>query len=84
MILKIKWIHFTNFYQVLLITLMCITETLQKNDDFFKTNVAIKGYDSYFSPSSSEKGGVAIYTKDKLNSFEHTDIKMQNIDFESV
>ena len=40
--------------------------------------------DSYFTPSSSEKDGVAIYAKDKLNSFERTDIKMQSIDFESV
>ena len=47
-------------------------------------NVAIKGYDSYFTPSSSKKGSVAIYAKDKLNSFERTAIKMQNIDFESV
>ena len=55
-----------------------------QNDDIFKTNVVIKGHDRYFTPSSSEKGGVAIYTKDKLNSFERTDIQMQNIDFESV
>ena len=68
MVLKIKWIHFTNFYQVILdLDVVAITETSPKNDDFFKTNVAIKGDDSYFTPSSSEKGSVAIYTKDKLN-----------------
>ena len=40
--------------------------------------------DSYFTPSYSEKGCVAIYVKDKLNLLECIDIKMQNIDFESV
>ena len=43
----------------------------------------IEGYDNHFTASFSERG-VAIYTRDKLSSFEHTDLKIQNIDFESV
>ena len=31
-----------------------------------------------------EKGGVAIYAKDKLNSLERADLKIQDIDFEST
>ena len=50
----------------------------------FKTNVTIKGYGNHFTASFSERGVVAIYTMDKLSSFEHTDLKIQNIDFESV
>ena len=63
--------------------MVAIIETSQKKY-FFKTNVAIKGYDSYFNPSSSEKSSVAIYATDNLNSFERMDLKLQNIDNESV
>ena len=73
-----------SFPIMLLFVIHCVSALYQFVMALFKTNVAIKGYDSYFTPSSSEKGGVAIYAKDKLNSFECTDIKMQNIDFESV
>ena len=52
---------------------IAITETSQRNNEIFKNNVAIKGYNNYFTSSYSEKGGVAIYAKDKLNSLEHAD-----------
>ena len=63
---------------------VAITETSQGNNDSFKSNVAIKGYDNYFIASLSARGGVAIYSKDKLNSFERTDLSIQNKEFESV
>ena len=49
---------------------IAISEISQRNDDFFKNNVAINGYNNYFTSSYSEKGSVAIYAKDKLNSLE--------------
>ena len=63
---------------------VAITETSQGNNDSFKSNVAIKGYDNYFTASLSARGGVAIYSEDKLNSFECTDLSIQNKEFESV
>ena len=74
-----------NFYQVLLliVDVVAIRETSQRNNVFCKTNVTIKGYDNHFTVSFSERG-VAIYTEDKLSSFECTDLKIQNIDFKSV
>ena len=54
---------------------VAITEASERNNDFFKTNVVIKGYKNYFASSYTEKGGVAIYTKDNLNSYECTDLK---------
>ena len=63
---------------------IAITETSQRNNDFLKINVAIKGYNNYFTSSFSEKGSVAICTKDKLNSFERTDLRQQNVDFVSI
>ena len=63
---------------------IAISETSQRNNDFFKNNVAIKGYNNYFTSSYLEKGGVAIYAKDKLNSLEHADLNIKNIDFEST
>ena len=57
---------------------------LKKNTEFFKTNVAIEGCNNYFTSSCSEKGGVTIYAKDKLNSFDCGDLSQQHIDFEST
>ena len=37
-----------------------------------------------FTSSYSEKGGVAIYAKDKLNSLERADLNIKNFDFEST
>ena len=42
---------------------VAITKTSQGNNDSFKSNVAIKGYDNYFTASLSARGGVAIYSK---------------------
>ena len=63
---------------------IAISETSHRNNVFFKNNVAIKGYNNYFTSSYSEKGGVAIYAKDKFNSLERADLNIKNIDFEST
>ena len=63
---------------------IAITETSQKNNEYFKTNVSIEGYQEFYSPSNSSKGGTALYVKDCYDVFERSDLKIQNDCFESV
>ena len=43
--------------------IVVITETSHKNGDFFTTNVSLEGYNEFYTPSNSSKGGTAIYVK---------------------
>ena len=64
---------------------IAITETSQhKNNTKFKTNVEIAGYSVYSMPTSSNKGGVAIYTKNKFNVTERPDLDITNEHYESI
>ena len=64
--------------------IIAITETSQKNDDFFTTNVSMNGYKEFYTPSNSSKGGTALYVKEKYEIFERIDLKIQNDFLESV
>ena len=57
---------------------IAITETSQRNDDFFTTNVSMNGYKEFYTPSNSSKGGTALYVKEKYEIFERIDLKIQN------
>ena len=64
---------------------IAITETSQhKNNIKFNTNVEIDGYSVYSMPTSSNKGGVAIYTKNKFNVIERPDLNITNEHYESI
>ena len=47
------------------------------------SNVSKEGYDSYFTPSNSSRGGTCIYVKNAFDSIERTDLNVQHDDFES-
>ena len=64
--------------------IIAITETSQKNNENFITNVTIDGYASYYTPSNSNKGGTALYVNEKFNFIERKDLSAQNDDYESV
>ena len=59
--------------------IICLSETSQKLNQDFDTNITIGGYKQPFTT-----GGVALYTKDNINAFEQEDLK--NIDdcFEAI
>ena len=80
---------FDNLYEFISSTssefdIIAITETSHKNDEFFTTNVSMEGYNEFFTPSNSSKGGTAIYVKGNHDVFERSDLKTQNDYFESV
>ena len=64
--------------------IVAITETSQKNEEHFISNTDIDGYVNYSTSSNLCKGGTALYIKDKYDSFEITDLKIQNDNFEST
>ena len=64
--------------------IIAITETSQKNNDNFITNVTIEGYATYYTPSNSNKGGTALYVNEKFNFIERKDLSAQNDDYESA
>ena len=60
-----------------------ITETSEKKEGGFMSNVSMEGYDSCFTPSNSSRGGTSIYVKNAFDSIERTDLNVQHDDFES-
>ena len=46
--------------------IITITETSHKNEEFFTKNVSLQGYNEFYTPLNSNKGGTAIYVKRKL------------------
>ena len=59
--------------------IICLSETSQKLNQDFDTNITIGGCKQPFTTGSKfSKGGVALYTKDSINTFEQEDLK--NID----
>ena len=64
--------------------IISITETSHKNSEFFTTNVSLKGYNEFYTPSNSVRGGTAIYVKVNYDTFERSDLKIQNDCFEST
>ena len=61
-----------------------ITETSQKSDASFLTNINIDGYDSFFTPSNTSKGGTGIYVKSDYDVFERVDLNVKTDEMESV
>ena len=64
--------------------ILAITESSEKNNQNFKLNIKIDGYELFSTPSNSNKGGIVIYVGSGLNSFEREDLKIQHDDYEST
>ena len=63
---------------------VAITETSESEGDSFVSNVAIEGYKLFHTPTSSAKGGAALYVNSSYDTFERVDLKVQNDKFQSV
>ena len=81
---------FDQFHNFLVTTsadldVIAITETSQHiTNTKFKSNVKIKDYDLYSTPTNTSKGGVAIYTKNKFHITERTDLNIINDQYETI
>ena len=65
--------------------ILAISETSQKlNSSCFQSNVDLKGYNLFSTPSSSSRGGTALYIKDIYNAFERIDLSIKSDSFEST
>ena len=85
--LELKFGQFHNFLTNINSNLdvITITETSQHiTDNNFKTNVNLKGYDLYSTPTNTSKGGSAIYIKNKFNVIERTDLNIIDDHYESI
>ena len=63
---------------------VAISETSQQCDSYFINNVSLNGYTSFFTPTSTRKGGIALYVKSLYKPFERVDLKHQSESCESV
>ena len=65
--------------------IICLSETSQKLNNDFDTNVMMDGYKQPFTTGSKfSKGGVAIYGKNNLNIIERDDLKKVDDCFEAI
>ena len=58
--------------------LIAITETSHNDNDKFKSNIKLDGYDLFSTPTNSSKGGTAIFSKKKLDVIERIDMIILN------
>ena len=67
------------------IDVICLSETSQKLNQEFSTNITIDGFKQPFTTGSKfNKGGVAIYTKENINSFIRDDLNKVDDCFEAM
>ena len=59
---------------------IAITETSEKEETGFLTNVEIEGYDLYHTSTKTAKGGSAIYINKYYDSLEHNDLNIKHIE----
>ena len=64
--------------------IIAITETSEKDEIGFLSNVEMEGYDFYHTASKSSKGGSAIYVNKNYNSIQRNDLEISNVEFESM
>ena len=62
-----------------------ISETSQKVNNQFAKNILLDNYQSpYTTGTKSSKGGVAIYVAENLDTFERTDLKVCDMEYETI
>ena len=65
--------------------IIALTETSEQfNDKNFKTNVELDGYTLSSSPSTTAKGGSALYIKSKFDAIERPDLNIISDHFETT
>ena len=63
---------------------IAITETSEKEDTGFLSNVEIDEYVKFHTATKSAKGGTAIYVNKNFNSLERSDLNINSGEFEST
>ena len=63
---------------------LAITETSEKEEFGFLTNVELEGYQLFHTSSKISKGGTAVYVNKSLDSLERNDININIDEFESI
>ena len=64
---------------------LCVSETSQRKNQNFKTNITIDGFNQPYSlGSKSARGGVAIYINNKLDAIERHDLNSVNSSYEAI
>ena len=67
------------------IDILCISETMQKENCPFQLNISVDGYRQPFTLcSKTARGGVAIYVNDNYNEIERNDLNIVDNSFEAV
>ena len=64
--------------------IIAITETSESSEHSFSSTIKIDEYDLFHTPTSSSKGGVALYVNEAFDSFERLELKAQTPEFECV
>ena len=64
--------------------MLAITETSEKEEIGFLTNVELEGYELFHTPSKILKGGTAVYVNKSFDSLERNYIKINTDEFEST
>ena len=64
--------------------ILALTETSEKDEEGFLSNVEIEGYNKFNTASKSQKGGTAIYLNNNFDSLERVDLNIKNEEFEST
>ena len=66
------------------IDVIAVTETFEKEDTGFLSNVEMDNYIKLHTASKSSKGGTAIYVNKNLDSIERTDLNVNSPEYEST
>ena len=65
-------------------TKMAITETSEKEDAGFLSNIEIEGFDIYHTSTNTSKGGTAINVNKRYDSIGRCDFNTENVEFETT
>ena len=66
------------------IDVIALTETSEKEDTGFLTNVEREDLQIFHTGSKSNKGGTAIYANKNFDSIERTDLNINSLEYESM
>ena len=64
--------------------ILAITETSEKEDTGFLSNIEIEGFDIYHTSTKTSKGGTAIYVNKRYDSIERCDLNTEDVEFETT
>ena len=64
--------------------ILAITETSEKEDTGFLSNIEIEGFDIYHTSTKTSKGGTTIYVNKRYDSIERCDLNTGNVEFETT